>query len=128
MEKMFPLPSIYYPDFIAANQESRADNILPGDSKMAHLLQIRKDIREFKAANNVDKVIVLWTANTERFCEIQAGVHDTYENLMKAIELNNPEISPSTIFALATISEGCSYINGSPQNSLVPGVIQHAKK
>lgn len=114
MEKMFPLPSIYYPDFIAANQESRADNILPGDSKMAHLLQIRKDIREFKAANNVDKVIVLWTANTERFCEIQAGVHDTYENLMKAIELNNPEISPSTIFALATISEGCSYINGSP--------------
>jgi myo-inositol-1-phosphate synthase len=37
MEKMKPLPSIYYPDFIAANQESRADNILPGDSKLAHL-------------------------------------------------------------------------------------------
>jgi myo-inositol-1-phosphate synthase len=25
-----PLPSIYYPDFIAANQSDRADNLLPG--------------------------------------------------------------------------------------------------
>ncbi|KAG9879195.1 myo-inositol-1-phosphate synthase, partial [Aureobasidium melanogenum] len=30
MAQMVPLPSIYYPDFIAANQESRADNILEG--------------------------------------------------------------------------------------------------
>ena len=26
-----PLPSIYYPDFIAANQEARADNLIPGE-------------------------------------------------------------------------------------------------
>ena len=26
-----PLKSIYYPDFIAANQEDRADNLLPGN-------------------------------------------------------------------------------------------------
>ena len=28
MEAMRPLPSIYAPDFIAANQEERADNVL----------------------------------------------------------------------------------------------------
>jgi myo-inositol-1-phosphate synthase len=33
----------------------------------------------------VDKVIVLWTANTERFCKITEGIHDSLENLMKAI-------------------------------------------
>jgi myo-inositol-1-phosphate synthase len=27
MEELKPLPSIYYPDFIAANQNSRADNV-----------------------------------------------------------------------------------------------------
>lgn len=43
---MTPLPSIYYPDFIAANQEGRADNLIPGDkASMAHVEQIRKDIR-----------------------------------------------------------------------------------
>jgi myo-inositol-1-phosphate synthase len=46
MALMKPLPSIYYPDFIAANQEDRADNILPGSKAcMEHVEQIRKDIR-----------------------------------------------------------------------------------
>jgi myo-inositol-1-phosphate synthase len=46
MVNMKPLPSIYYPDFIAANQEDRADNILPGSKAcMEHVEQIRKDIR-----------------------------------------------------------------------------------
>ena len=46
MGLMTPLPSVYYPDFIAANQEDRADNILGGDKAcMEHVEQIRKDIR-----------------------------------------------------------------------------------
>lgn len=46
MAAMKPLPSIYYPDFIAANQEDRADNILPGSKACTeHVEQIRKDIR-----------------------------------------------------------------------------------
>ena len=46
MAQMKPLPSIYYPDFIAANQEDRADNLLDGSkASMAHVDQIREDIR-----------------------------------------------------------------------------------
>lgn len=46
MSYMKPLPSIYYPDFIAANQEDRADNILPGSkASWDHVEQLRKDIR-----------------------------------------------------------------------------------
>ena len=46
MALMKPLPSIYYPDFIAANQEDRADNVLAGSKAcMGHVDQIRKDIR-----------------------------------------------------------------------------------
>lgn len=46
MALMKPLPSIYYPDFIAANQEDRADNILPGSkASWDHVEQIRSDIR-----------------------------------------------------------------------------------
>ena len=87
---------------------------------------IRKNIRDFKKQNNLDKVLVLWTANTERFCVEEHAIHGTTENLMKAVEQSHPEVSASTIFALATIMEGCSYINGSPQNTLVPGVIELA--
>ena len=38
------------------------------------------------------------------------------------------EISPSTIFATASVLEGCSYINGSPQNTFVPGVMELAER
>lgn len=36
MEKMKPRPSIYCPDFIAANQADRADNLLKGKEKCVH--------------------------------------------------------------------------------------------
>lgn len=46
MAEMKPLPSIYYPDFIAANQEERADNILKGSkASLRHVEQLRQDIR-----------------------------------------------------------------------------------
>ena len=46
MQGMKPLPSIYYPDFIAANQGARADNLIPGDkASWDHVEHIRKDIR-----------------------------------------------------------------------------------
>ena len=109
------MPSIYYPDFIAANQSDRADNVIPGQDKQAHLDHIRKDIRDFKKQNGLDKVVVLWTGNTERFASVQSGVNDTADNLLAAIAANESEISPSTIFAVASILEGSAYINGSPQ-------------
>eukprot|EP00300_Choanocystis_sp_HF-7_P007604 c15394_g2_i1.p1 GENE.c15394_g2_i1~~c15394_g2_i1.p1 ORF type:complete len:445 (-),score=135.64 c15394_g2_i1:99-1304(-) len=128
MESMVPLPSVYYPDFIAANQSARANHVLGGDDKMAHVEQIRLDIRSFKESNNLDKVIVLWTANTERYSDIIAGVNDTADNLLAAIQSSHPEISPSTVFAVASILEGVTYINGSPQNTFVPGVIDLAER
>lgn len=48
LERVRPRPSVYYPDFIAANQAERADNLLPGQSKQAHLDRLRQDIREFR--------------------------------------------------------------------------------
>lgn len=127
MSKIVPMPAIYYEDFIALNQKDRADNILTGTDKWAHLEQIRKDIRTFKEESECDKIIVLWTANTERFCEVTKGIHDTAENLLKAIKNGEKEISPSTVYAAATLLEGHSFINGSPQNTLVPGIIELAE-
>jgi len=61
MDQIVPLPSVYFPSFIAANQRDRATHVLKG-SKQEQMEQIRKDIRDFKAAKGCDKVIVLWTA------------------------------------------------------------------
>lgn len=47
----------------------------------------------------------MWTANTERFCDICPGKNDTADNLLKAIDEDYSEILPSTLFAVASILE-----------------------
>jgi myo-inositol-1-phosphate synthase len=127
MKDIKPLPSVYFPDFIAANQGERADNTLAG-SKQEQMEQLCKDIQNFKKENGLDKVIVLWTANTERFASVEEGVNDTAESLLASIKRGEAEISASTVFAVASILEGCTFINGSPQNTFVPGVIELARR
>lgn len=108
MKGLVPRPSPYYSDFIAANQSSRADNVLKG-SKWEHVQRIQADIRDCKAQNGLDKVVVVWTANTERFAEVVPGVNDTAEALLDAIKADSPLVAPSTIFAVASILEGVSF-------------------
>ncbi|GLJ06772.1 hypothetical protein SUGI_0047730 [Cryptomeria japonica] len=125
MQDMMPLPGIFDPDFIAANQGERANNIIKG-SKKQQVEQIVQDIREFKAKTKVDSVVVLWTANTERYSDVMVGLNDTKEALLASLERDEPEISPSTLYALACIQENIPFINGSPQNTFVPGLIELA--
>lgn len=125
MAKIKPLPGIYAPNFIASNQEDRANHVQKHTEMQQQVDTIRADLREMK--KRVDKVIVLWTANTERFAKIIPGVNDTADNLLQAIkEGKSTEISPSALYCVASILENCSYINGSPQNTFVPGIVQLA--
>jgi myo-inositol-1-phosphate synthase len=127
MQQFTPLPSIFDLDFVAENQEDRANNVIPGTKQQA-VDVVRKNIRDFKAANSLETVIVLWTANTERFSCDKPAVHDTADNLLKALAGGEPEISPSTCYAIAAILEGCSFINGAPQNTVLPGVVDLAQR
>ena len=63
-----------------------------------------------------------------RFCDIREGLNDTAANLLSSISNSESEVSPSTMFAVASILEGCCFINGSPQNTFVPGVIELAQQ
>lgn len=109
MQKMVPRRAIYCEDYIAPNQEERANNVLDG-CKWDQINQIRADIRDCKEKNKLDKVIILWTANTERYSEIIQGVNDTAENVLYSIKSNSSLISPSTMYAVASILEGVSII------------------
>ncbi len=44
LSKLVPRPSIYHKDFIAANQEERADNVI-GGTKQEQLEQVRPIIQ-----------------------------------------------------------------------------------
>ncbi|AQK39635.1 Inositol-3-phosphate synthase isozyme 1 [Zea mays] len=58
MESMVPLPGVYDPDFNAANQGSRANNVIKG-TKKEQVEQIIKDImsKEISKSNVVDDMV-----------------------------------------------------------------------
>ena len=116
-----PMKAILNPDFIASNQADRADNVRTGTNQEL-IDMIRKDIRDCKARN--DKVIVLWTANTEMFLLPEIDTMDDLENRIKT----NQALPASVLYCIACIQEQVTYLNGSPQNTFHPAIVQLAEK
>jgi myo-inositol-1-phosphate synthase len=128
LECIRPLASIYYPSFIAKNQESSINNIsndVSNVNKVADVLKIKSDIDNFKAVNQVDDVVVVWSGSTERFSN---GKWRTTAELIKAVNDNDAEVSPSMIFAMASIFSKSIFLNCSPQNTLSQSIIELAEE
>ncbi len=69
-----------------------------------------------------EKVIVLWTANTEMYLLPEI---ETKEDLQERIA--SPTLLPaSVLYCIACIDEGVVYLNGSPQNTFHPAVLEYA--
>lgn len=107
LEQIVPLKAALNPDFIAANQSDRANHVLTGTNREL-IDQLRSDIRDMKA--RTDKVIILWTANTEMFLTPEIN---TVDDLHARIETNQP-LPSSVLYCMAAIEEKCLYLNGSP--------------
>ena len=121
LRQIVPMKAAFNPDYIAANQSDRVDNALAGTNEEV-ITQIREDIKNCKERN--EKVIVLWTANTEMFLlpEIQ-----TIDELERAIS-ENVALPASVLYCVAAIKEQVLYLNGSPQNTFHPAIIELAEK
>jgi myo-inositol-1-phosphate synthase len=126
LKQIKPLPSIYYKDFIASNQSERATNVKTfKNNKWGDLLNIKSDIESFKLKHNIEKVVVMWTASTERFSK---GKWKNWHELLISISKSDSEVSPSIIFAAAALLSDCIFINGSPQNTLCPAILDLVKQ
>ena len=91
--------------------------------------QLRQDIREFKAANNCERIAVLWAASTEIYIPL-SDEHMSLAALEKAMKDNNTEaVSPSMCYAYAAIAEGAPFIMGAPNLCVdTPAMWEFSKK
>jgi myo-inositol-1-phosphate synthase len=70
----------------------------------------------------VDKVLVLWTANTEMFLLPEINSVDDLELRIK----NNTPLPASVLYCVAALQENVIYLNGSPQNTFHPAIVEYA--
>ncbi|MCE5304289.1 MAG: inositol-3-phosphate synthase [Chloroherpetonaceae bacterium] len=102
--------------------------IKEGKTKYDLMIQLRNDIQSFKKLHSLDRVVVIWAASTETYIQASA-VHQTKETLIEGMKRNDPEISPSMLYAYAAIAEGAPYINGSPSLSVeIPALVDFANE
>ncbi|MEN6439791.1 MAG: inositol-3-phosphate synthase [Syntrophobacter sp.] len=96
-------------------------------SLRARLDELKADIAEFKAKNNIDRCIMIWCGSTE--VHMKAGeIHESVEALQAAIDQNDPRIPSSMLYALAALESGIPFLNGAPNLTLdVPAMVQLAQ-
>ena len=84
-----------------------------GDNKYELGEALRKDIRDFKEENKLDRIVIVWAASTETF--IKSGeVHETLESFENGMKNNHPDIAPSMLYAWAALKEDVPFANGAP--------------
>jgi myo-inositol-1-phosphate synthase len=120
LAELVPLPGVFDPGFVAPNQAARARAVVAGGPR-EQVARLRGDLRAFRERTGASRLVVLWAASTERAAE--PGLAETAEGLLAAIAAGAAGLPPSVLYAAACAQEGVPFINGSPQDSLTPGVV-----
>lgn len=90
--------------------------------------ELIKDIEAFKKANQVSRVVIVWTGSTEKYLE-QSAVHETIASFEAGLKNNDVNIAPSMVYAYAAVSQGIPFINGAPNLTTdIPAIVQLARK
>ena len=112
LENIRPIPALFDKNY-ATNIDG--PNIKKGDNRWKLTEQVREDIKQFKAKNNCERVVVIWIASTEKYIPRDNVVHESLQTFEEAMKANDVQrIAPSMCYAYAAMREECPFIMGAP--------------
>ncbi len=82
-------------------------------NKMEQAEALMADIERFRTENDCDRLVMVWCGSTEAFQQ-PSQVHETIEAFEAGLRDNDDNISPSQIYAYASIMSGVPFSNGAP--------------
>lgn len=98
------------------------------DNRYELALAVMEDIKNFKAANNCDRIVLVWCGSTEIYFE-PSEVHESLAAFEQGLRDNDPRIAPSMIYAYAALKLGIPFANGAPNLTVdIPALIELAKE
>ena len=118
-----PMPAVFDNYYV---KRLEGPNVKQGRTKLELVEAIREDIRNFKAANKCDRLVMVWCASTEIYIEEQP-VHQNLENFEAGLETNDVNIAPSQLYGYAALLEGVPFANGAPNLTVdIPALVSLA--
>lgn len=124
LDTIKPMPAVFDHNYIKLID---GPNVKKGKNKMDLAEQLRADIRNFKKENNCDRLIMIWCASTESF-QKASEVHASVAAFEKGLEASDSNISPSQIYAYASLMEKVPFANGAPNLSVDLPVMQELSR
>lgn len=120
-----PMKAVFDQNYVKRLQGT---HVKTGATKWDLMEQVREDIRNFKAQNQCDRVVVIWCGSTEVF--IPAGeIHKDLATFEKAMKENHADVAPSMLYAYAALAEKVPYINGAPNLTVdFPAMLEFSAK
>ncbi|MDQ4123616.1 MAG: inositol-3-phosphate synthase [Acidobacteriota bacterium] len=126
LETIKPLPSVGSLDFCA---NITGKNCFATESHREAIEILRGHIRDFRAENKCDSVVMINLASTEKAVDRDSETFASLKSFEQALEANSPEISPAMLYAYAAIAEGVPYANFTPSVAAdIPALVEFAKQ
>jgi len=120
-----PLQGVFDQNYV---KRLHGSHVKSGRSKMDSAEMVMDDIRAFQARTGVSRMTMIWCGSTEVFHE-PAAVHATLKDFECGLQKNDPEISPSQIYAYAALKCGVPYANGAPHLTTdAPALLELARE
>jgi myo-inositol-1-phosphate synthase len=125
LEAIRPWPAVFDHRLV-----SRIDgpNVKADTGKRRQVEQLRADMRGFIRARGLDRAVVIWCASTEAFLEPGAA-HASAAAFERALDADDPAVTPSMLYAYAAIMEGIPFANAAPNLGVdVPALVELASE
>src|SRR5215470_5903940 len=125
LEKIKPWRAVFSQDYVKRLQ---GPNVKSGKHKMELAEQVMDDIEQFRKANNLSRLVMIWCGSTEVYMKPEAA-HASIQSFEKALRENDPAIAPSMIYAYAALCKRIPFANGAPNLTVdIPALTQLAQE
>ncbi|MFC1477051.1 inositol-3-phosphate synthase [candidate division KSB1 bacterium] len=123
LEAVGPMKAVFDKNYV---KKLDGTHVKKAATKYELAQQLIEDCRQFKADNDLDRLVMIWCGSTEIFMK-QSEVHQTIEKFEEGLRNNSPDIAPSMIYAYAAIVSGIPYANGAPNLTVdIPALVELA--
>jgi len=125
LQAIRPMKAVFDPEYI---RRINGPNIKKARTKMMKAEMLMDDIEQFRKKNKTKRNVMIWCGSTEVFHK-PAECHQTIKAFETGMRRNDPEISPSQIYAYAALMSGIPYANGAPNLTTdTPALLELAKE
>lgn len=125
LSKIKPMKAVFDKKYVKRLEGS---HVKKAKTKMDYAEAVMRDIKRWKKANKIDRVVMVWCGSTEIYIK-ESAVHKTVASLEAGMRKNHKDIAPSMIYAYAAVKMGIPYANGAPNLSCdVPAMVELAKQ